>query len=247
MTEAAAILEPTTQADRPASAEASTGPRALIERQLWVLGRLAEAGLNLALAIERQGTAEGTGEDAPQVVSGDVALAYGRVSRAVRLTVALQARTLQELQALDEAAERRLAGDRGKAERERLGLVQARKERVQRIVERVIEAEAASESEVDRLADEAAERIEHDDIYGDLTARPVGEIIALVCRDLGLSPDWSRLAEEAWAQEEIERGAPGSPFAAALAPPSLAPIWLEPEDAAAGANSPRRRPRAASP
>ena len=237
----AAILDPTTQADSPAAAEGAPSPRALIERQLWVLGRLAEAGLNLALAIERQGTAQ----DAAETTASDVALAYGRVSRAVRLTLALQAKVVQDLQALDEVAARRLDGDRAKAERERQSLAQQRKDRVQRIVERVIEAEAPCETEVDRLADEAAERLEHDDIYGDLTTRPVGEIIALVCRDLGLSPDWSRLAEEAWAQDEIEGRAPGSPFAA---PPS--PRWLDPEEpaAVAGPAPPgRRRPQAASP
>lgn len=242
MTDAAAILEPATQADSPAPAEAAAGPRALIERQLWVLGRLAEAGLNLALAIERQGTTEVTTEDAAQVAQGDVALAYSRVSRAVRLTVALQARTLQDLQALDEVAARRLDAAHGKAGRER-------KDRVQRIVERVIEAEAPSEAEVERLADEAAERLEHDDIYGDLTARPVGEIVALICRDLGLSPDWTRLAQEAWAQDEIGERAPGSPFTASLAPLSPAPRWLKPEEPPEAAAGPpkRRRPRAASP
>ena len=241
MTDAAALLDPTTQADTPAVPEHAPSPRALIERQLWVLGRLAEAGLNLALAIERQGTAE----DAAPAAASDVALAYGRVSRAVRLTLALQARTLGDLQALDEVAARRLDGDRVKAERERQGLVQQRKDRVQRIVERVIGAEAACETEVDRLADEAAERLEHDDLYGDLTTRPVGEIIALVCRDLGLSPDWSRLAEEAWAQEEIQGGAPASPFAA-----SPSPRWLDPQQpaGAAGAGPQVRRWRqAASP
>jgi hypothetical protein len=240
MTDAAALSEPTTQADSPAP-EGVAAPRALIERQLWVLGRLAEAGLALALAIAQQGTTE----DAPQVVPGDIALAYGRVSRAVRLTVALQAKTLQDLQALDEIAARRLDGDLSKAERERQGLAQQRKDRVQRIVERVIEAEGADETEVDRLADEAVERLEHDDIYGDLATRPVGEIIALVCRDLGLSPDWSRLAEEAWAQDEIRSGAPGSPFAASPSPRWLEP--LEPAQAACAGRPGRRRPRAASP
>lgn len=241
MTAPATLSDPTTQADTPSAPEASPSPRALIERQLWVLGRLAEAGLNLALAIERQGTAE----DAAPAAASDVALAYGRVSRAVRLTLALQARTLGDLQALDEVAARRLDGDRVKAERERQGLVQQRRDCVQRIVERVIEAETPCETEVDRLADAAAERLEHDDIYGDLTTRPVGEIIALVCRDLGLSPDWSRLAQEAWAQEEIEGCAPGSPFAA---PPALG--WLDPEDPAADAGAGpqmRRWPQAASP
>lgn len=246
MTDAAAISDPTT----PAAPETALSPRALIERQLWVLGRLAEAGLNLALAIERQGTTEGTAPEAGPAAASEVALAYGRVSRAVRLTVALQARTIQDLQALDEACARRLDGDRDRAEWERRSLAQQRKDRVQRVVERVIEAEAPCETEADRLADEAAERLEHDDIYGDLATRPAGEIIALVCRDLGLTPDWSRLAQEAWAQEEIQGGAPGSPFAAPPLAASPALRWLDPEEpaqAVPAAPPGRRRPRAASP
>ena len=233
MIDAAAISDPTAQADSPAGPEGVAAPRALIERQLWVLGRLAEAGLNLALAIERQGTAE----DAGPAAASDVALAYGRVSRAVRLTLALQAKVIQDLQALDEIAARRLDGDCDRAERERRSLAQQRKDRVQRIVERVIEAETPCETEVDRLADAAAERLEHDDIYGDLATRPVGEIIALVCRDLGLSPDWSRLAEEAWAQDEIRDRAPASPFAASPLAHAAGP----------GGTGGGRRPRAASP
>jgi hypothetical protein len=60
---------------------------------------------------------------------------------------------------------------------------------------------------------EVCERLDDDDIYGDVIARPVGELVALICRDLGLEPDWARLAEEAWAREEIERGDARSPFA----------------------------------
>ena len=44
-------------------------------------------------------------------------------------------------------------------------------------------------------------------------SRPIGEIVALICKDLGLEPDWGRLAQEAWAQAEIADGDPGSPFA----------------------------------
>jgi hypothetical protein len=236
MSDPAATSDPTAQTGSPAAPKDAL--RGVMERQLSVLGRLAEAGLNLALAIERQATTEG----AAQVVSGDVALAYGRVSRAVRLTVALQAKVIKELQGLDQVVARELYADRCNAERERLRLAKLRQDRVQRIVERVIAAEVADAAEVDRLADEACERLEHDDIYGDLTTRPVGEIIALICRDLDLSPDWTRLAAEAWAQEEIDSGAAGSPFAALR--------WLDPpnaEDGEAHAGQGPAELRAASP
>jgi hypothetical protein len=31
-------------------------------------------------------------------------------------------------------------------------------------------------------------------------SRPVGELVALICRDFGLEPNWDALASEAWAQ-----------------------------------------------
>ncbi|CAN7515814.1 hypothetical protein LJR225_003708 [Phenylobacterium sp. LjRoot225] len=241
------MTEPTTvsiQAEDQAPARAAETARALIERQLWVLGRLAEAGLNVALAIERQAMAaadEGSGpEDSTpetvrpqpvQVVQGDLALAYGRAARAVRLTLALQARVIKDLQALDECEGRRQSGARAARQQ----LEAARKARVERIVERVIKAELADADEVDRLADEAYERLDDDDIYGDLMARPVSETIARICRDLGLSPDWSRLAEEAWAQAEIDAGVAASPL--------MALTWADPPPPAAiCAAGPVRRP-----
>ncbi|CAN7170307.1 hypothetical protein LJR225_000334 [Phenylobacterium sp. LjRoot225] len=210
--------------------------RVLIGRQLEVLGRLAEAGLNIALAVERQVMAvEQASPEAgsPEAGSGEavqrmqaLALAYGRVSRAVRLTIALQSQLVKDLQDLDATAARRAAGQQADAGRERRILQSARKEQVERIVERLIRTEAGDGAEADRLAEEAWERLDHDDIYGDLLARPVREIIALVCQDLGLAPDWSRWAQEAWAQGEIGAGAAG----AAAEPPITALRWLDPPE-----------------
>ena len=217
-------------------AELADRRRALIEGQLQVLGRLAEAGLNLALAIEAQGTAAATGEGsapADAAALGGAALAYARVSRAVRLTVALQGKLVEALQVQDDVATRQRAGER----QSRKALADARKAQVERIVERVIVGERHDEAEIDRLADEASERLEHDDIYGDLLDRPVAEIIALICKDLGLAPDWARLAEEAWAQQEIASGAAaGTPletlgWAAEPVAAATTLVWLEPHAA----------------
>jgi len=245
MTDPAALSTSTTQAEPPAPAAAAAA-RGLIERQLWVLGRLAEAGLNVALAIERQAMAAadagaGDPEAAPagRVVEGDIALAYSRAARAVRLTVALQAKLIKDLQALDEGLARKRRGDQVNASRALEASQAARKARVERIVERVIQAETFDEGEVDRLTEAAYERLDHDEIYGDLLARPVSEIITLVCRDLGLSPDWSRLAEEAWAQEEIESGVAGSPWTTLK--------WVDPPGVPATAEPAPTEPQAASP
>jgi hypothetical protein len=260
------MTEPTTVSnpgEGQAPAEAPAMARALIERQLWMLGRLAEVGLNVALAIERQVMAaadDGPEDPTPetvgpqtvrpapvQVVQGDLALAYGRVSRAVRLTLALQAQVIKDLQALDERDDRHRAGARAARQQQEA----ARKARVERIVERVIHAELADAEQdvVDRLAEQAYERLDDDDIYGELMARPVSETIVRICRDLGLSPDWSRLAEEAWAQAEIDAGVAASPLMALkwADPPPPAAVCAAAPVAPSTRASPRAAARAASP
>src|SRR5882757_7832906 len=64
----------------PAANLAEAPSRARLERQLERLDRLAEAGMEMIEALTAQ--AKGAG---PKVVDGDVALAFSRVSRAVRM------------------------------------------------------------------------------------------------------------------------------------------------------------------
>jgi hypothetical protein len=216
----------------PAVAGAET-PRGLIVGQIGILGRLAEAGLAIALSVEQRATA------APDADLGDVALAYGRASRAVRLTLALQSALLKDLQALDETAARRVLGEAANAERAQKTQEAIRRIRVERVVGRLIQAETGDAAEVDRLAGEARERLEDDDIYGDLSERSFGEIVALVCRDLGLAPDWSCWAQEAWMQDP----APGGAGRSSPAPPR----WRDPPHPGPAAGPAPVRLRGASP
>lgn len=172
--------------------------RPLVERQLQVLGRLAEAGLEVAVAVERQARAADDGA----ALQG-LAMAYARAARAVRMSILLQSRLIEDLKAREAEAE--------DPEFERS---EGHKLRVERIVGRVARAAFGDDEEtVERLAGEAAERLDDEDLYGEVVSRPVGELVALICRDLGLDPDWNRLAEEAWARAEMEGGDPRSPFA----------------------------------
>ena len=167
-----------------------------LRRQAAMLEQLAEAGLRMALAIERQ-VAEASIEPT------EAAMAFARVARAVRLTALLQSKLLHDLarlRALPAANDSEPEDDR--AERH--------KARVEAIVERVAKADTDDEDEIDRLVGECAERLDDEDIYGDVLDRPVGELVSLICRDLGLEPDWPRLADEAWAREEMDN--PRSPF-----------------------------------
>jgi hypothetical protein len=164
--------------------------RPLLDRQLRLLGDLAEIGLELARAVEAE--ARGPEADVQAAV-----LAYSRIARAVRQTVMLQSRLIRELQ----------AEERGEAAQ--AATLRARraevKQRLSRIFRRAIEAEHDQPERIERLRAEAAERLE-DELVRDLLDRPVAEIIADICRDLGLSPDWRGLADDIADAEAVLRG-----------------------------------------
>jgi hypothetical protein len=203
-----------------AAAEAQA--RDLAQRQIDMLTRLAEVGVAMAETLGRQ-AADEAAESSP----AELALAYSRVARAVRMTIALQSKLIEDFVNLDEAVtdEPRLVVE---------DLLAERRDRVERIVRRAVRAEHDDEDHVERLVHEANERLDDEDFLGDILKRPIGEIVALICKDLGLSPDWDRLAQEPWAIEERRQGEPGSPFAA--------PFPLERE----GTKPPTPTPRAPS-
>lgn len=87
-----------------------------------------------------------------------------------------------------------------------------RSRQVRDIVRGVAEDAALDRETVERLVAEAGERVKGDDIYFLVRNRPLGELVARICQDLGLDPDWSRLAQDAWAKPEVRRAYPGSPF-----------------------------------
>lgn len=219
-------------------------PRPLVERQLWLLERLAEAGLNIVLAVERQvvdaaaATAPSAtpalpapfrGQDpeaapderadaanaertpaAPPATLGDLALAYSRAARGVRLCIALQTKLVTDAEAALRAAQL-------KATTTAILDGPGRSQRLPRIVRRVARAEHDDDATVDWLVGEAVERMSDSDRFGNIMSRPISEIIDVICRDLGLNPDWAVLAQEGWAQEELRTPAPGprlAPFAA---------------------------------
>jgi hypothetical protein len=207
MTDAAALM--------PTEVAPADWARPLVERQLQVLGRLAEAGLEIAVALE----AQAKGGEA--VVQGDVAMAYNRVARAVRQTIMLQSRLIETLQDRETGAAGRKAAARASAAR---------------IVRGVIDDEPVSDTErAERLAAEAAERLREED-FGDLLARPFAEAVAGIVRDLGLSPDWLALAEECFAAEAALGGKAGE----TEEEPYRGPVevrWLDDDDPGPGAPS----------
>lgn len=208
-------------AANPATGDATA--RAVMAAQIGLLSRLAEIGLAVAETAQRRAEDDAAG-------ATGAAMAYARTARAVRLTLALQARLAKDLAVLDAAAlavaARSTPGtdaaDAEPADPE-AAWREARRERIDRIMRRVIEADETDEDEIERLSDRCWERLIDEDVYGDLTAQPLGAIVERICEDLGLSPDWTRLAREAWAVAEAQTGALTSPFVLArgAGPPGL--------------------------
>ncbi|MEI9891374.1 MAG: hypothetical protein WDN45_13305 [Caulobacteraceae bacterium] len=172
---------------------------ARLERQLAMLDALAAAGVQAAREVGRQAEAQ-------QSSAAEISLAYARVSRAVRLAILLQTQLVEEAQTR-QARIRKAVEDAEDLKGE------TRKARVERIVERLaLQAHPHDEEQLDRIVREAGERLDDMDLYGDLLQRPLSELVARICKDLDLAPDWTALAQELWAAEEMQSGEVGEPL-----------------------------------
>jgi hypothetical protein len=178
-------------------ASSSTDPaEARAQHRFEVLRELTDIGMELARDLRRQ-TAEPRGPDAPPV---DFALTFARISRAVRQTLALEERFEAERRARHEKVE----AERG-VEASLRGM--KRKEKVGEIVERVLDEHSYPE----RLNDSLWERLADADDT-DFADRPVGEIVAAICKDLGVTVDWSLWEDEPWAAEALAAETAPAPF-----------------------------------
>jgi hypothetical protein len=177
--------------------------RPVAERQIEALGELVGIGLKIARAIERRVDEAAAGPPSLADLNA-AAIAYARVARAVRQSILLQTKLGEARQAsVAKAADLR--------------------SRAARIVRRVIEAEHEDAEQVERLAAEAAERLEQE-FRDHLPARPITEIIASICKDLGLDPDWRGLIDEITALEAFANGESDDP---PLEPERLEVFWLD--------------------
>jgi hypothetical protein len=177
-------------------------------------------GMAIAAAIARRATADEPVSDADL---RHAPMDFARVSRAVRMTFALQSRLIADFKGVGSKSAKADEADDGPIEvfwrDDVVEHDEVQKRQVRGIVERLAEGASLESETVERLALEAGERLEDERVYHDLTRRPLGEIVALICQDLGLEPDWSLLADTYWAKEEIARPPPGSPYAGWTAQP----------------------------
>jgi len=212
-------------ADRPESHARPEDPAAAeIGWKLGMLREIAEMGMEMARDVRDQAMAQPAPEPPvpeppPTKAARDpdaLARAFARLTRAVRMTIALHTKLEEDhrRQSAENAADR---ARRAAEARDRHRAYQRAK--VKRVIDATLDDAAGADDdgedcdERERLEDEWRERLLDFDDYALGGQRSVGEIIARICRDLGVTPDWARWVDADWARDEMAAKPPGSPYA----------------------------------
>jgi hypothetical protein len=213
MVDNTAIPEPSPDDPEDRAEEPVGSVETLRAQQLAMLQELAEIGMQMARAVRDEALApvEPADEDAPtkppsRFGSGDLGLVYSRIARAVRQTLALQIRVAEDIEKV------RVQGEQRRVAAIRWGMEERQRE-IRDYVAEAIEAEAVElkkpEREVERLLDDLDERIEAGDYDDSLDDAPIGDIVARICADLGVIPDWDLWDQHDWAIEHLKTRDPG--------------------------------------
>ena len=172
--------------------EAETAER--VARQLAMLRELAELGMGMARAICADAQAPAGVE---RRFAGDLALMFSRVSKAIRMTLVLEARLAEDL---------RTAGAR---RGEPVPRAQSAPEALDPTNDRD-EAEA-----VETPQSERNERLTDPNEFARLDDRPIADWVAVICEHLGVPFD-----PELW----VDEGQDAAPHPRSEAPQSLRPL-----------------------
>jgi hypothetical protein len=137
----------------------------------------------------------------------DPSEAIARISRALRLTLALHARNEEALRALRagiaaECEARRVVADRRAAE-DAAKRSRRRRDTVEGLVVEAAEREVEDEEALWNIMRALEERLDEDGAYQDLEIAPLREIVERLCADLELTPDWSRWEGEGWGPDSL--------------------------------------------
>ena len=227
-----AAPDPHGTADGFWSRDATDARAALRVERLQAMARL---GLDL---VENLHQVIMSGDADAQAGTGFVSL-----SRAVRQTVALEAKL--DLDADARAAEQARAAIEGAGRPDHGDLARQRRDRARDAVEAAIEAAVDPDrdpAQAEWLYDALHERLDDPEDATGPADRPISLVVADICRDLGLEPDWDLWADADWAVEEALERAPGSPFLAVRDGPGarardyramLRPSWIRARQARA--------------
>jgi len=186
--------------DVSATAEEAPDPSIMrAERRLRLLEELAEICMELARALKPCA-------QAAETPGKDPAAAFAPLSRAIRLTLALEAKTDEALRDLKAGVVRAREEERVQAaKRARVAedaAQEAREDRVRDLVLNVAERECEDIDDFDNIYEALKERLEEDEAYVDCGDRPLRETVERLCKDLQLTPDWSRWDGEGWIVED---------------------------------------------
>jgi hypothetical protein len=206
----------------PGEVDAPEPSVVVAERQLAMLREIAETGMEMIRILKQRTEIDlqtaktltaradladnavyGPGYPAPMQ---DPSAMFARLSRAVRLTLALEAKTDERLRALVAGVAVEREKHREETARRVAEAAEARqkaaKEKVYDRVLKVILAQDLEDpdgTESWGLAEALDERLDEDDAYMDLADRPLREVVERLCADLCIEPDWSRWTGDDWA------------------------------------------------
>jgi hypothetical protein len=186
----------------PAS-PANAWERALLDRQLERLDQLADMGMALAAEIQRRAATA-----PPDADITHTAMDFARVSRAVRMTLALQSKLVRDFKTPIKAPSGKAANDDGDNDDDsdfRPGEIQqaiywadgtpisqgAERRVLRRTVRELAEDRGLDRETMERLETEAVERYDDHDLYPRYPARgnvPFHKMVGLICESLGLKP-----------------------------------------------------------
>jgi hypothetical protein len=229
----------------PPPPDAAADPRiARAEERLAMLRELAEIGMAMTRRLARR-TLEAPDDDAadpapaeaaggkdapksaaPKTAPGprhDPADSFARISRAVRLTLAFEAKTDDQLAELRAGGKDRPAKDRRRAvaanddgdyddhdddyddeDDDRMlppakDYPSPRRNLIRDRVHDAINAEVTDVYRAHEVLDDLYERLTEGERYDTLVNLPLREAVEAICDDLGLNPDWTRWTGEGWA------------------------------------------------
>jgi hypothetical protein len=163
-----------------------------IARTIQIEVRLESQAYGMKLnRVESPAEAKALRSSVP-TVARDSAGAFARISKAIRLTLAYEARTEQDLAAL--IAGEPAAQDARRAERARRAAAETKTrhdadvQKVREIVREIAERESETLTEFENLTEALDERLEHDEAYAHLEDAGTDYAVRTICKDLGIDP-----------------------------------------------------------
>jgi hypothetical protein len=223
---------------------ASDARIARAEQRLAMLREMAEIGMAMTRALGRRAleapdddaeaeaaeiaNPKATPKAASRAVPGprhDPAESFARLTRAVRLTLAFEAKTDDQLAALRDGGKDRPAKGRRRPhaahdaddgdydddydddanddDDDRIlppakDHPSAQRNRIRDHVYEAINNEITDVYRAHEILDDLHDRLQEGERYDEFVFRPIRDAVAAICEDLGLNPDWSRWTGDGW-------------------------------------------------